>query len=247
MAPGSQGAPDPGRAAVAAPAPSSASPSPALRAAYCDIDGTLSRTDIVGPLLFFKRRLLPPFARALWLAALPPRGLGWWLLDKCNRGASNRAIYRCYAGLEAARVRTLAEACYRAYFQPRLFCAGLARLARLKEEGVQLVLVSGSLDFLVQPLARETGAELVAAKLEERDGCFTGRLLGAPLTGELKAAAVRRHAAERGVDLAQSFAFGDALGDAPMLACVGRPVAVNPGRRLKALAQRRGWAAESWL
>jgi len=216
------------------------------RAAYCDVDGTLSRTHIVGPLVFFQRRLLPRAAYGLWLATLPLRGAYWLLLDKFSRAASNRAIYACYAGWEAARIKALARECFDAYWRPRLSREGLERLARLRQDGVQLVLVTGSLDFLLEPLARETGAELIAPRLEERDGRFTGRLDGGPLTGEGKADAVREHAARHGVDLSASSSFGDALGDRLMLECVGHPVAVNPGRRLRALATRRGWAVERW-
>jgi HAD superfamily hydrolase (TIGR01490 family) len=224
-------------------------PSPSdgpLRGAYCDVDGTVCGTDIVGPLVFFRRRLTGPAPHALWLAALPPRGLWWLALDKFSRDASNRAIYACYAGLEADQVKAAARGCFESYFRPRLHPAGLARLARLKAEGVRLVLVTGSLDFLAEILARETEADLIAPRLEERDGRFTGRLVGPPLTGARKAQEVRRHAAEHGVDLARSLSFGDAWGDVPMLECVGQPVVVNPGRRLRLLAARRGWPVEWW-
>jgi HAD superfamily hydrolase (TIGR01490 family) len=216
------------------------------RAAYCDVDGTLSATQIASPLIFFKRRLTPQPLRAFWLGSLPFRAAYWLLLDKFSRDASNRAIYSGYAGLDVERVKTLASECYRFYLEPRLLSEGLGRLERLKGEGVQLVLVTGSLDFLMQPLAERLGAEMVAASLEERDGCFTGRLTTPPMTGDRKAQAVQEHAGRFGVNLQASFAFGDALGDVPMLECVGQPVAVNPGRRLAAQAVRRGWPIERW-
>jgi HAD superfamily hydrolase (TIGR01490 family) len=216
------------------------------RAAYCDVDGTLSATQIASPLIFFKRRLTPRPLRALWMGCLPLRAAYWLLLDKFSREASNRAIYAGYAGLNVERLKALAPECYRSYLEPRLLSEGLQRLKRLKEEGMQLVLVTGSLDFLMKPLAVRLGAEVVAPSLEVRDGYFTGRLTGPVMTGERKALAVRAHAQRLGIDLQASFAFGDALGDLPMLECVGRPVAVNPGRRLAAQAARRGWPIERW-
>ena len=216
------------------------------RAAYADVDGTLAQTNIVGPLVYFHRRMLRPVLRELWLASLPPRGLYWLFLDKLSRNASNRAIYACYAGLCAARVHAMAEDCHRVFWKPRLFPAALRRMAELKAQGVRLVLVTGSVDFLVAPLARDLGAELIAPKLEVRDGCFTGRLEGPPLAGERKAEAVRGHAAQHAIALEQSYAFGDAVGDLPMLAAVGHPVAVNPGRRLRSVAHKRGWTIERW-
>ncbi|MCZ7645735.1 MAG: HAD-IB family hydrolase [Planctomycetota bacterium] len=224
------------------PEPASSPP----RAAYFDVDGTLARSDIVGPLILIRKRLQNPLAHALWLAALPPRGLYWYLLDKRDRAASNRAIYACYGGLDAARVKALAGAVYEAYWTPRLFPLARARLDALKAGGARPVFVTGGLDFLVEPLARDCGAEVIAPALEERGGRFTGRLAGEPLAGEAKAEALRAHAQARGIDLAASHAFGDAFGDIPMLETVGHPVAVNPGRRLRKHARERGWPVEWW-
>ncbi|MGD0094407.1 MAG: HAD family hydrolase, partial [Planctomycetota bacterium] len=122
------------------------------RAAYCDVDGTLAATNIAGPLFWYKRRLLSAPARALWLAGLCLRGPYWLLLDHFSREASNRAIYSHYAGLPSARVRELAEECYSEAIKPRLFPRALEKLRGLQQDGLRLVLVTGGLDFLVQPL-----------------------------------------------------------------------------------------------
>lgn len=216
------------------------------RAAYCDVDGTLSATQIASPLIYFRKQLMSQPARAAWLCSLPLRAVYWLILDKFSRDASNRAIYSGYAGLSAERVRALARDCYRSYLEPRLLNEGLTRLENLRKDGVHLVLVTGSLDFLMAPLAERLQAELMAPGLEERDGVFTGRLTMPPMTGARKAEAVREHAQRVGVDLQASYSFGDALGDLPMLECVGKPVAVNPGRRLAVQAARRGWPIERW-
>ena len=51
-----------------------------------------------------------------------------------------------------------------------------------------------------------------------------------------------REAAERdGLDLEASYAYSDSGTDAPMLEAVGNPVAVNPDRELRRLAEKRGW------
>ena len=81
-----------------------------------------------------------------------------------------------------------------------------------KTDGVRLVLVTGSLDLLMAPLAERLGAELIAPSLEEREGCFTGRLTTPPMTGARKAEAVRTHAQRLEIDLQTSYSFGDALG-----------------------------------
>ena len=48
--------------------------------------------------------------------------------------------------------------------------------------------------------------------------------------------------AEReGYDLAECTAYSDSHTDLPFLEVVGHPVAVNPDRRLRRIAQERGW------
>jgi phosphoserine phosphatase len=76
---------------------------------------------------------------------------------------------------------------------------------------------------------------------ESEDGVYTGRLDGPFAYGEGKADRLRTFAAERGIDLAQSWAYTDAVSDLPMLETVGHPVAVNPDAELAEVAKREGW------
>jgi hypothetical protein len=48
-------------------------------------------------------------------------------------------------------------------------------------------------------------------------------------------------AAERGIDLAESYAYSDSATDEPMLRIVGHPNAVNPDRELARIAALEGW------
>lgn len=215
-------------------------------AVYCDVDGTLAATTIVTPLIWLKRHTQAPPLHALWLASLCVRGPWWFVLDRFDRGASNRAIYSCYCGMDAAQLRALQEECYVACVRPRLYPKGLDYLNALRAQGVKIVLVTGGLDFVMQPLARELGADLIAPGLCEQAGLCTGALTRPALTGEHKAEAVKAHAKALGIELAESFALGDAFGDLKMLECVGHPLAINPDSRLKGAARERGWKIEWW-
>lgn len=215
-------------------------------AAYCDVDGTLARTTIVTPLIWFKKKYQSAPAHWLWLASLAVRGPYWLALDRINREASNRAIYSSYGGMAQERLAGDGAECCRACIQPRLFPAAVEKLKSLQRDGVKIVLVSGGLDILMRPLAEELGAELIAPSLAFSNGVCTGTLTTPPLAGVHKATAVREHAAKHGVDLSKSHAYGDAMGDLPMLECVGHPVAVNADGRLAQIAAERGWARERW-
>jgi len=43
-----------------------------------------------------------------------------------------------------------------------------------------------------------------------------------------------------------NYFFSDSIPDLPLLEAVGEPVAVNPDRRLRAVARRRGWTILRW-
>jgi HAD superfamily hydrolase (TIGR01490 family) len=81
----------------------------------------------------------------------------------------------------------------------------------------------------------------IGMRSEIRDGVYTGRLAGPHTYREGKAEAIREVAAERGIDLAESYAYSDSESDLPMLRAVGHPVAVNPDGPLERLAREEGW------
>jgi phosphoserine phosphatase len=101
--------------------------------------------------------------------------------------------------------------------------------------------VSSSPEEVVRPVAEHFGVDgVLATRAEIRDGRFTGELEFYAY-GAGKAEAIRQIAAERGLDLATSYAYSDSITDLPMLEAVGNPVAVNPDRDLRREAERRGW------
>jgi phosphoserine phosphatase len=93
------------------------------------------------------------------------------------------------------------------------------------------------------PLADELALDgVVGTELEAEDGVYTGRFVGGYCYGPRKAAAVERFCATRGIDLAASWFYTDAVVDLPLLERVGNPVVVNPEKPLARIAIRRGWA-----
>lgn len=91
-------------------------------------------------------------------------------------------------------------------------------------------------------LAKRLGATGALGTVAQVEGDrYTGRLEGSLMHGETKARAIRDLADRRGLDLATSSAYGDSANDLPMLRTVGHPVAVNPDRRLRRVAQHEGW------
>lgn len=107
--------------------------------------------------------------------------------------------------------------------------------------GRDVVIVSASGTEVVEPIGELLGADhVVATSLEVVDGRYTGEITFYAY-GDNKATAMLRLAEEHGYDLQRCYAYSDSVTDAPMLALVGHPYAVNPDRELRRLATERGW------
>jgi HAD superfamily hydrolase (TIGR01490 family) len=216
---------------------------PAL--AIFDVEGVVLDTTVAHFYAWLRTREMPELDRVLWSAGLLARVPGWLQADRRSRAAFNRAFYRVYRDLPARELRAQAQAALPDFIQPRIQHEAVRRIRAHKRRGDKVILMTGALDFLVDSL-RHLGDELIAARLVERTGRFTGELAEPPLTADGRASLAAHLAAEHGVDLADCHAYGDSLADLPLLELVGHPHAVNPDFRLAREARRRRWAVEEW-
>ncbi|MGB9601365.1 MAG: HAD family hydrolase [Verrucomicrobiia bacterium] len=215
-------------------------------AVYCDVDGTLSHSNIVEPLIWVKKRILKFPINYLGLTSIFLLCPYWLILDKISRRKSNISIYKHYKNLPVAEVAKFAQIYYQRVFKKRIFQEAIEFLRIFRENGVRIVLISGGIDLFLDPMARELNADCLAVSLKKTNGFFTGEIDGEPLTGNIKAILLKQHARQNNIDLNISYALGDAIGDLDMLECVGNPIAVNPDNQLRKHAISRGWKIVYW-
>ena len=225
----------------------SSAPASGRTAAFFDVDGTLLKSNIVHYYTYFRRRRLPPVLAAAWHALFAVKCLYFLVLDRIDRSRLNVVFYRGYRGMRVSETEQAMADCHREVIVPRLYPAAAACVAEHLAAGRRVVLVTGSIDFIMAPLAADLGAAHVLAPGLVRAGdVFTGELSGPPLAEEEKARHMRRLAEREGIDLSGSYAYGDSYADLAMLEAVGHPQAVNPDSRLAALAAGRGWPVHRW-
>ncbi|HJT75714.1 MAG TPA: HAD family hydrolase [Gemmataceae bacterium] len=216
-------------------------------AAFFDVDGTLTRTTTLHPLYWYEQAHLPPARFALWAAGLYLEAPYYWALDKASRRRFNVVFYRRYRGLNYDALCRWHRDAFAETLRRKLFPAAEECVREHQRQGHRIVLLTGGLHCVMQPLAEYLGADgLIASRLKTRDGLCTGELDGPPLAGEEKAGLLRAYAAEHGIDLGGSFAYADSYSDIPMLECTGQAVAVRPDGRLLRRAQARGWRVVEW-
>jgi len=140
-----------------------------------------------------------------------------------------------------------------------VFDDGLRRLEWHASQGHRIAIVSGTLAPLARAFAwqLQVPVEIYATELEtvsrvSKEGSgfaahiWIGELASEWPNGLTKARIVRSLAANRGLDLSRSFAYGNSAADAAMLSVTGYPRAVNPSLCLRRIAARRRWIVEYW-
>ena len=112
--------------------------------------------------------------------------------------------------------------------------------------GRPVVIATTTPHDLVEPLAEVLGLDGVVATRYSvgADGRYDGTIDGDFVWGAAKLTAVRAWCDERGLDLAESWAYSDSWYDLPLLGAAGHPVVVNPDLRLALVAALRRWPVQ---
>jgi HAD superfamily hydrolase (TIGR01490 family) len=220
--------------------------SPDRHLAAFDLENTLIASNVVESYAWLATRRLDVDERVRFTLRTLREAPTLLALDRRDRGDFLRHFYRRYEGAPAEVLRADAWELFSGLILTKSFPAGLRRVREHRALGHRTVLITGALDFVVEPL-RPLFDEIVCARLgETADGRLTGELLAGPPTGEARALVLRDYAEAEGLRLEESVAYADSASDLPMLEAVGHPVAVNPEAKLAAIARKRGWHVEQW-
>jgi alcohol-forming fatty acyl-CoA reductase len=213
--------------------------------AVFDLEGTVVASNVIESFLWMRLADLPTErwpGEVATLAGALPRYLS---AERRDRGAFLRSFYRRYEGASLEAMRELVRDELAELLLRRMSPGAIRRVREHRSAGHRVVLVTGALEPFVEPL-RPLFDDVVATRLDVRDGRFTGFLERPPLVGEARSPWLRRYAAHAGADLGASFAYADSHSDLPLLLTVGNPVAVNPDVALFRVARNRRWPIEDW-
>ncbi|MFW5924843.1 MAG: HAD family hydrolase [Myxococcota bacterium] len=217
-------------------------PPPAAAAAFLRVEGVLLRRPTLTASAYLAANaqgLGQRLGRLGQLALAAPVALAGPMVT--GSGAA-RATWAGLRGMGEDRLRVLCDEYRERFLEPHVSAVGLDLAKQVRRRGAVLVLISDSLDWLLEPLAERVGADtLVCNRLEIRDGRATGRLLDPVVGGHLAGHWARGFAAERGIDLARSYAYAARASDGLLLSTIGQPCAVHPDPILRRMAQDQHW------
>jgi len=115
-------------------------------------------------------------------------------------------------------------------------------LARHREQGHELLIISATNLFITEPIAALLEVPtILSTEPEIVDQRYTGRYLGTPTYREGKVIVLHEWLSDTGRDLDGSYFYSDSINDRALLEQVDYPVAVHPDDELRTIAESRGW------
>ncbi len=184
-----------------------------MNLALFDFDGTITTDDslikfirfAVGDIRFVTgMATLSPMLTAYKLKFIPNYKAKQYMLSYFSKGMSEEKFIQVAHEYSLKHIDTI--------LRPK----AMEKIAWHKEQGHKVVIVSASIECWLKPWCDKNGLELIATKLEIKDGRVTGKLLTKNCYGIEKANRVQEQYNLDDYD--HIYAYGDSRGDKELLA-----------------------------
>lgn len=211
---------------------------------FFDLDHTLT-SNVSGKVLAaeaFRRNLLPPstLIRALFLNS-------FYKLRLLDPVAVMYEMIRWMKGLPEEILNKFCENLVYRSILPSLFPDAVSEIKKHKDAGALTVILSSSIRPVCSVVSRALGTDdTVCTELEISGGHYTGNPDGNFCYGNEKAEKMRLYCEKNNKSLQSAWYYGDSLSDIPVFRLAGNPVCINPGGKLKKMAEAEGWAIKYW-
>ena len=135
----------------------------------------------------------------------------------------------------------------RAVILPSVYSEATAEIEFHKANHATIVLLSSALTYVCLEIANHLRIDdILCSDLEVSNGLLTGKPVGHLCFGEEKAIRLRDYCIRNSCSPADVWYYGDSISDLTALNVVGNPVCVNPDRKLRKTAIKRGWKIFRW-
>lgn len=219
--------------------------SPKRQLAVFDLENTLIASNVVASYAWLATRHLNTAERIGFTINTLREAPALMALDRQDRSDFLRYFYRRFEGAPVEQMARDSAEMLGDLLLTKSFPAGIRRVREHRALGHKTILITGALDFVVEPL-RPLFDHMITATLTATGDTYDGHLREVPPTGEARYQSLVDFAQTHDLELSQAVAYADSSSDLPMLEAVGFPVAINAETKLAAIARRRGWLIEHW-
>ena len=147
---------------------------------------------------------------------------------------------------EKVMAELASEVCERVLL-PSVFKSGKDEIRYHQKRNAGTVILSSSLTSVCLSVRDYLGIDdVICSDLEVSDGVYTGRSNGPLCFGAEKANQLRIFCEMNDCAPEKSWYYGDSESDIPVMEVVGHPNCINPDRRLRKMAAKKGWNVKYW-
>jgi phosphatidylglycerophosphatase C len=186
--------------------------------AFFDFDGTITTKDSLAEFIRFRN------GSTGFLTGLVPLipfiiGFKAGLMDR--QVAKEKLLSAFFGGIEEKEFISSSLQFAKDRIPGLLRPGAVERLNWHKEQGHEVVIVSASPTYWLEPWCRQQGFSCIATRLEVVSGKITGRISGLNCHGEEKVKLIQDRYQLK--NYSEIFAYGDSSGDKPMLGLAMHP------------------------
>ncbi len=222
---------------------------PQRQLAVFDLENTLIASNVVTSHAWLASRNLTGADRLRFVVKSLAEGPNLLALDRRDRSDFLRYYYRRFENAPVHQIEADAAELFSDLILTKSFPAAIRRVRAHRAAGHRTLLITGALDFVVNPL-KPLFDDIISAELGTQDGdgrlVYNGKMTDVPPTGEARHRSITDYARLHDLNLREAVAYADSASDLPMLEAVGFPVAVNPETKLASIARKRGWLIENF-
>ena len=215
--------------------------------AFIDFDGTIVDSHCVDYLIEINKGLKNKSMFILWRILLQFKGPLFYLLNKISAVLFDKYYYRFYKGLKSNEVNKIIESHVIHYIKKNVFPQAIDEIKKLRSQNYHVVVVSGTLKNIVEPIALALGAnDCIATHLEEKNGVFTGKVKGYFINHNNKRQAIANYCLYNNYEPEKIAVYGNSKWDIGMLAVADKSYAINPDKKLSKWSEYNGCEKMSW-
>ncbi|CAM3138960.1 HAD-superfamily subfamily IB hydrolase, TIGR01490 [Pseudomonas gessardii] len=131
--------------------------------------------------------------------------------------------------------------------EPLIYSDATRTIARHRQNGDRILVISASGTHLVKPIAARIGIEeVLGIELDVAHGVYSGKTVGVLTYREGKITRLMQWLEQAGESLEGAYFYSDSRNDLPLLSKVDYPQVVNPDPVLRAHAEQAGWPIHQW-
>ena len=130
---------------------------------------------------------------------------------------------------------------------PSVYKKAISEIEFHRTQNAKVVILSSALTPVCRQMSEKLNIDdIICSDLEVKNGFMTGRPLGHICFGEEKAIRLKLYCDKYNFSPKKSWYYGDSISDLNALSVVGNPVCVNPDKKLRKVAESRGWKIICW-